>query len=34
MGNSYGRIVKTYYEGDEPHDMYIGEVVDILVNKS
>ena len=27
-------IVKTYYEGDEPHDMYIGEVVDILVNKS
>ena len=23
-------VVKTYYEGDAPHDMYIGEVVEII----
>ena len=26
-------IVKTYYEGDAPHDMYIGEIVKIIENK-
>ena len=26
-------IVKTYYEGDAPHDMYIGEIVTIIENK-
>ena len=23
-------VIKSYYEGDAPHDMYIGEVIDII----
>jgi flavin reductase (DIM6/NTAB) family NADH-FMN oxidoreductase RutF len=30
--NMQADIVKTYYEGDAPHDMYIGEVVEIIRN--
>ena len=30
VGNIPEDIVNTYYKDDAPHDMYIGEVIDII----